>query len=70
MKACGTEKAPIQGAPCSLLIAFFRRLPPDLSSSRIFYFNYCRPHMTLNKANGGVRTTPAMASGKATHVDS
>lgn len=33
-----------------------------------FYFNYCRPHMTLTKASGGVHTTPAMASGKADHV--
>lgn len=33
-----------------------------------FYFNYCRPHMTLTKANGGVHTTPAMATGVADHV--
>jgi IS1 family transposase len=33
-----------------------------------FYFNYCRPHMTLTKANGGIHTTPAMATGVADHV--
>lgn len=33
-----------------------------------FYFNYCRPHMTLTKAQGGVHTTPAMATGIADHV--
>lgn len=33
-----------------------------------FYVNYCRPHMTLTKTNGGVHTTPAMASGVADHV--
>jgi IS1 family transposase len=29
------------------------------------YYNYCRPHMTLTKARGGIRTTPAMAAGLA-----
>jgi len=33
-----------------------------------FYFNYCRSHMTLTAANGGVHTTPAMATGVADHV--
>jgi hypothetical protein len=27
------------------------------------YYNYCRPHQTLTQAAGGVKTTPAMASG-------
>lgn len=32
------------------------------------FYNYCRPHMTLTKARGGVKTTPAMASGLTDHV--
>jgi len=28
-------------------------------------YNYCRPHGTLTKENGGVKTTPAMAAGLA-----
>jgi transposase-like protein/IS1 family transposase len=31
------------------------------------FYNYCRPHMTLNEA-AGERTTPAMASGLTDHV--
>lgn len=29
------------------------------------YYNSCRSHMTLTKANGGIKTTPAMAAGVA-----
>ncbi len=29
---------------------------------------FARPHQTLTKANGGRKTTPAMAAGKADHV--
>lgn len=29
------------------------------------YYNYCRPHQTLTKKAGGVKTTPAMAAGLA-----
>lgn len=32
------------------------------------HYNYCRPHMTLTKANGGVHTTPAMVAGLTDHV--
>jgi IS1 family transposase len=32
------------------------------------YYNFCRKHETLTKANGGVYTTPAMAAGVADHV--
>jgi len=31
-------------------------------------YNYCRPHMTLTKANGGIHTTPAMVAGLTDHV--
>jgi len=33
-----------------------------------FAANYCRPHMTLTKARGGVHTCPAMAAGLTDHV--
>src|SRR5690606_8157739 len=29
------------------------------------HYNFCRPHMTLTKARGGIKTTPAMAAGLA-----
>lgn len=29
------------------------------------FYNYCRPHQTLTKKRGGVKTTPAMAAGLA-----
>jgi hypothetical protein len=29
------------------------------------YYNFCRKHETLTKANGGIHTTPAMAAGVA-----
>jgi IS1 family transposase len=32
------------------------------------YYNFCRKHETLTKANGGIHTTPAMAAGVAAHV--
>ena len=32
------------------------------------YYNFCRKHETLTKANGGIHTTPAMAAGVADHV--
>lgn len=34
----------------------------------MMHFNYCRPHQTLTKAAGGVKTTPAMACGLTDHV--
>jgi hypothetical protein len=32
------------------------------------YYNFCKPHGTLTKANRGIKTTPAMAAGLTTHV--
>jgi len=32
------------------------------------HYNYCRPHMTLTKENGGIKTAPAMAAGIADHM--
>lgn len=32
------------------------------------YYNFCRPHMTLTKQKGGIKTTPAMAAGVSDHV--
>lgn len=32
------------------------------------YYNYCRPHTTLTKANRGIHTTPAMAAGLTDRV--
>jgi len=37
-------------------------------SLHFVYYNFARPHQTLTKANGGRKTTPAMAAGKANHV--
>ena len=34
----------------------------------LMYYNFARPHETLTKAEGGKKTTPAMASGISTHV--
>ena len=32
------------------------------------HYNFCRPHMMLTKAAGGIHTTPAMAAGAANHI--
>jgi hypothetical protein len=32
------------------------------------YYNFCRPHHTLTKNNGGIKQTPAMAAEVADHV--
>jgi IS1 family transposase len=37
-------------------------------SHRFLYYNFARPHQTLTKANGGRKTTPAMAAGKSNRV--
>jgi hypothetical protein len=34
----------------------------------MMFYNFCRSHMTLTKAGGGIKTTPAMASGVTDHV--
>jgi len=37
-------------------------------SLHFMFYNYCRPHMTLTKANGRIKQTPAMACGLTDHV--
>jgi IS1 family transposase len=37
-------------------------------SLHFMFYNFARPHQTLTKAAGGIRTTPAMAAGVADHV--
>lgn len=37
-------------------------------SLHFMHYNYCRPHTTLTKANGGIHKTPAMAAGLTDHV--
>jgi IS1 family transposase len=37
-------------------------------SLHFMFYNFARPHQTLTKRNGGRKTTPAMAAGKADHV--
>jgi hypothetical protein len=32
------------------------------------FYNFARPHQTLTKANGGKKTTPAMAAGVTDRV--
>ncbi len=38
------------------------------ASLMFFFYNYCRPHMTLTKAANGIKTTPCMAAGITDHV--
>lgn len=37
-------------------------------SLHFMHYNYCRPHATLTKAAGGIKTTPAMSAGLTDHV--
>ena len=37
-------------------------------SLHFVYYNFARPHQTLTKANGGRKTTPAMAAGITNRV--
>lgn len=37
-------------------------------SLHFMHYNYCRPHTTLTKANGGIHKRPAMAAGLPDHV--
>ncbi len=37
-------------------------------SLHFMFYNYCRPHTTLNKKRKGIKTTPAMAAGLTNHV--
>jgi IS1 family transposase len=44
--------------------AFSKKLENHMHaiSLHFMYYNYCRPHSTLTKANGGIYKTPAMAA--------
>jgi IS1 family transposase len=50
--------------------AFSRKAENHAHAVSLFflYYNYCRPHQTLNKAASGVKTTPAMAASLTDHV--
>lgn len=50
--------------------AFSKKLENHMHalSLHFMHYNFCRPHMTLTKANGGIHTTPAMAARVADHV--
>ena len=50
--------------------AFSKKLENHLYaiSLHFMFYNYCRPHGTLTKANGGLKTTPAMAAGLTDRV--
>lgn len=38
------------------------------ASLHFMYYNFGRPHMTLTKRAGGIRTTPAIAARVADHI--
>jgi IS1 family transposase len=49
----------------------FSRKAENLSAAvslHFMYYNFGRPHQTLTKSAGGIKTTPAMAAGVADHV--
>lgn len=48
--------------------AFSKKVEYHLYSVALFamHYNFVRPHTTLTKGRGGIRTTPAMAAGLAT----
>jgi IS1 family transposase len=50
--------------------AFSKKLENHLFAIALHFthYNYCRPHATLTRAAGGVRTTPAMAVGLTDRV--
>jgi IS1 family transposase len=50
--------------------AFSRKLETLTAavSLHFMFYNFARPHQTLTKKAGGVKTTPAMAAGVADHV--
>lgn len=47
--------------------AFSKKLEYHLYAVALhtMHYNFCRPHATLTKARGGIKTTPAMAAGLA-----
>jgi len=50
--------------------AFSKKLENHKHAVALFtmHYNFCRAHMTLTKARGGIHTTPAMAAGLTDHV--
>jgi hypothetical protein len=50
--------------------AFSKKAENHAHSVSLFFmhYNFCRAHQTLTKANGGIKTTPAMAAGLTDHV--
>lgn len=50
--------------------AFSKKAENHAHAVSLFFmhYNFCRAHQTLTKANGGIKTTPAMASGLTDHV--
>lgn len=50
--------------------AFSKKLDNHRHAVALFtmHYNFCRPHMTLTRANGGIHQTPAMAAGLADRV--
>ena len=50
--------------------AFSKKAENHAHAVSLFFmhYNFCKPHTTLTKAAGGIKTTPAMASGLTDHV--
>ncbi|MDF2774752.1 MAG: transposase [Geminicoccaceae bacterium] len=67
-----TSYAERQNLPMRMSMRLFTRLTNAFSkkldnhmhaiSLHFMYYNYCRPHATLTKANRGIHMTPAMAA--------
>ena len=65
----GVEKVTVMGNRRSTrLTNAFSKKAENHVSLMFFFYNYCRPHMTLTKNGGGIKTTPAMAAGISDHV--
>ncbi len=50
--------------------AFSKKLANHVHALSLYFmhYNFCRSHVTLTKAAGGIKTTPAMAAGLTDHV--
>jgi IS1 family transposase len=59
-----------QGRFTRLTNAFSKKAENHAHSVSLFFmfYNFCRSHQSLTKERGGIRTTPAMASGLTDHV--
>ena len=65
----GVEKVTVMGnRRFTRLTNAFSKKAENHVSLMFFFYNYCRPHMTLTKNGGGIKTTPAMAAGISDHV--